>query len=343
MSTSLSFVTVDVFTSTRLAAGNPLAIVKVPSSTRLSQDRKQLIAREFNYSETVFLHERDDSRRDVDVDEHICVWEIDIFTTDSELPFAGHPTIGTACHVLSQLASSAPWYGGQRSVIGTLITKAGKMELQYFPKTHLAKASIPHEVHVHQSTISREQLSKWQPGLGAAVERNTAQLPEHWPIVSIVKGMAFALISLDSLQTLGRVATGAFTPEASLDAGPWHESFLALMFYVRLPDADVATPVAPAAAAAAANDGTQHFRTRMIQGPLEDPATGSASAALAAYLTLEQGVASGVTKYGFTQGVEMGRKSEIGVEVTLDEDRSIKTVDLVGGAVQVMEGRIATT
>jgi len=79
MSTTLSFATVDVFTHVRFG-GNPLAIVNIPCPVSLSQEQKQAIAREFNYSETVFLHE-DTSSPDGR--------KVDIFTTTEELPFAG--------------------------------------------------------------------------------------------------------------------------------------------------------------------------------------------------------------------------------------------------------------
>jgi PhzF family phenazine biosynthesis protein len=84
--TRLSYVTLDVFTQTSYA-GNPLAIVKVPSNQSLTQEQKQLIAREFNFSETVILHENEAASY-----EHT----IDIFMTNAEIPFAGHPTIGAA-------------------------------------------------------------------------------------------------------------------------------------------------------------------------------------------------------------------------------------------------------
>ena len=79
MSIKLSFVTVDVFTDVRFA-GNPLAIVNVPKNITLTQDQKQKVAREFNLSETVFLHEDLgglESRR------------ADIFITTAEIPFGG--------------------------------------------------------------------------------------------------------------------------------------------------------------------------------------------------------------------------------------------------------------
>ena len=79
VSTSLKFVTLDVFTSTRFE-GNPLALVHVPNDSPITQAQKQTIAREFNFSESVFLYEDTGSlegRR------------YDIFTPTQELPFAG--------------------------------------------------------------------------------------------------------------------------------------------------------------------------------------------------------------------------------------------------------------
>ncbi|KAK5279107.1 hypothetical protein LTR16_007979, partial [Cryomyces antarcticus] len=114
----LTFVTLDVFTHTKFS-GNPLAIVRVPVSTSLTQEQKQVIAREFNLSETVFLHPALEGLR-------LPEWKIDIFTVPQEIPFAGHPIIGTACYVLSTYTpqSTGP-------VRGTFITKAGPISLEY--------------------------------------------------------------------------------------------------------------------------------------------------------------------------------------------------------------------
>ena len=81
MTVTLSFATVDVFTDVRFA-GNPLAIVNIPRGIFLPQETKQKIAREFNFSETVFLHEQDGSESGR---------KVDIFTINEELPFAGMP------------------------------------------------------------------------------------------------------------------------------------------------------------------------------------------------------------------------------------------------------------
>lgn len=76
----------------------------------------------------------------------------------------------------------------------------------------------------------------------------------------------------------------------------------------------------------------------MILGGVEDAASGSAALALAAYLTMT-GEREGVNRFDFVQGVEMGRRSEIGVDVGWG-DGGIESVELVGGAVEISEGRI---
>ena len=136
--TQLDFVTVDVFTS-KPYQGNPLAIVRIPSGGTLTQEQKQTIAREFNLSETTFLHENAEG-----VDS--LVWTVDIFMTSRELPFAGHPTVGTACYVLERTARAR---GLEQGVIDAGFNlKAGPVRLRYDVAKRTAKASIPHDVYV---------------------------------------------------------------------------------------------------------------------------------------------------------------------------------------------------
>jgi PhzF family phenazine biosynthesis protein len=179
----LQFATIDVFTH-RVYEGNPLALIKIPASLRhlLTQEKKQLIAREFNLSETVFLHENINNPRNE--------WTIDIFTTANELPFAGHPTIGTACYVLNGLRAEA---GMTRH--GTFVTKAGRIPISLAPsKIEMGWASvqadIPHSVHIHQHTLG--DLRTPTPGLSRDVVLAKAEMAA--PIVSIVKGMTFLLV-----------------------------------------------------------------------------------------------------------------------------------------------------
>ena len=90
---SIEFQTVDVFTTTRFG-GNPLAVI--PDAGDLTTEEMQAIAREFNYSETTFVGPPADAANTA---------RVRIFTPASEIPFAGHPNVGTA-YVLGRLAAA---------------------------------------------------------------------------------------------------------------------------------------------------------------------------------------------------------------------------------------------
>ncbi|KAI9816554.1 MAG: hypothetical protein M1827_001686 [Pycnora praestabilis] len=327
-SPSFKFITIDVFTKTRYT-GNPLAIVTIPQGHQpsLSQERKQIIAKEFNLSETVFLHEA--SRQDEKNS-----WTISIFTTDAELPWAGHPTIGSACHVLSCLSNSSTT-GSEENVLGTLLTKAGPIPITYHPTTQTASATIPFNLHVHTSLVPLSHVNACNmqhPGLGSH------QLQYLYPIVSIVKGVSFVLIDLPDVAALGCISAAATAARSvekvngKLDEG-WRDGFVGFYYYVRCGNNGKV------------GEAVQHLRTRMLEPSIangEDAATGSAASALAAYLTLEEAKPGETRIYAIVQGVEMGRRSEIGVEVTLKEgeDRGVEKVVLSGSAVGVTEGTI---
>ncbi|KAF2195307.1 Diaminopimelate epimerase-like protein [Zopfia rhizophila CBS 207.26] len=308
-SIQLDFVTVDVFTNTRYK-GNPLAIVKVPRSYTLSQDQKQAIAQEFNLSETTFLHERGSANQTI-------TWTVDIFTPSGELPFAGHPTIGTACHAISEFSQGGP---GDGTVKAKFKVKAGLIHLEYDSPKNLARASIPHDLHVHAKVWSRADLTQLQPRLAEGSRLGNFQLKENYPIVSVVKGMTFVLIELEDEEALNLVRT---TDQSlaidGLDEG-WTDSFAGTYFYVQLADKE---------------DEAKALRTRMIEGTFEDPATGSAASDLAGYLSLQEGRPGQTLKYVITQGVEMGRRSDINIEVVMADDSGIEYIYLVGSAVQV--------
>lgn len=136
--------------------------------------------------------------------------------------------------------------------------------------------------------------------------------------------MTFVLVELESVEALGMATLAGRTLVVDGLDEEWNETFIGMYFFVRL----------------GKNEGVTRLRTRMIEGPLEDPATGSAASDLAAYLSLKDGGDSKALKYEIVQGVEMGRRSEILLEVEMDKDGSISKVHLEGGAVQVMEGRL---
>jgi PhzF family phenazine biosynthesis protein len=311
--TKLDFSTVDVFTppsahlaTSRYSDGNPLAIVRLAPHVNLTHEQKQLIAREFNYSETVFLHEPP-------LEENC--WKLDIFTTFRELPFAGHPTIGTASFIMDEVARLTNKEG---FLEGKFIVKAGEISLKYDVKERTAFAQIPHNFHTHKATCDSSELYRLQPGL--VQPPRTAS-----PIVSIVRGMTFALIELQSLDSLGSVAVTPLLVSAPLDDG-W-ESFVGQYLYYHN-GVDTKTK-------------TILLRTRMIAKGWEDPATGSAACTLACHLSLQaRGAPNQSFTYEITQGVEMKRKCVIKVTVRLSPKGSIQEVLLAGKAVEVMNGTL---
>ncbi|KAF2667583.1 phenazine biosynthesis protein-like protein phzf family [Microthyrium microscopicum] len=296
----LKFVTLDVFHTTRFL-GNPLAIIHIPSNLNVSQEQKQKIAFEFNLSESVFLHEQtpdDIKARQV---------RIDIFTRNAEIPFAGHPTIGTANYLAHDLKNNGA---------NTLITKAGPI-----PITALADPTgdskgvainLAHDVHIHAAPYAHTPYG-------------------NYPVVSIVNGMTFILVKVDSNEVLGAKKSGGIKMDREeavqhLDEG-WRYGLVGTYFYVD---------------GGKDSSGARMLRTRMFgtaDDSAEDPATGSAASALCSYLTLTE--KSPPTSYVLNQGVEMGRSSFIAVKVTASDDHeSIKEVILSGSAVKVMSGSI---
>lgn len=300
----LKFVTLDVFTTTRYL-GNPLAIVETPAGQDVSTTQMQTVAREFNLSETLFLHQ---STVGPDGQPE---WRVRIFVTNMEIPFAGHPTIGAACFALSAISSNAR---------GKLICNAGPIEVQY--DNGVALASIPHNFHRHvQYPPTVDDVYAIHPSL-----RATGKKPTSIAVASPVKGMNFICIELPELETLGRIDTTGPEPKVKLD-DEWNEGLVGSFLYV-VTDRP------------SNGDGVVKVRTRMLMGSLEDPATGSASCALCAYLALELKLGR-TTRFELTQAVEMGRKSDIGVILTLNEELdAVQRMELSGSAVKVMEGTI---
>jgi PhzF family phenazine biosynthesis protein len=293
---ALHFITLDVFTSTRFL-GNPLAIVHVPNDLKnvLSQTQKQTIAREFNLSETVFMQEGSP-------DGPIT---IEIFTTDAELPFAGHPSIGSGWYFLSR-------YPAKDRV--TLRTKAGDIPVVKSGNGKV-RLQIPIDFKAHPRYV-HPRVKVLQPQLNDSDYINGLKGPEA--VASIVKGMTFLLLQLTSEDALARL----LPPPERLSVsglGEW-DGFVGLYFFYKR------------------EDGV--LRTRMFDGPLEDPATGSAAATLASWLAKERG--QGVWTFHVVQGVEMGRRGEVEVMVGVDAGSEVERVELGGSAVEIMEGTIRT-
>lgn len=275
-SSSLEYEVLDVFTSLPFS-GNPLAIVELHAD--IPQTRKQQIAKEFNLSETVFWHNYDAVETGS---------RIDIFTPEAEIPFAGHPTIGSAYSLLEKS-------GRQKDI---LQIKAGRLSISKGQDGYVY-AEIPHDVHTH-----------------------SVRPVEKAVVVSIVRGMTFILVEVESFEALASKSTEIQLSVDALYQG-WQQGLIGTYYYVLEPQ-----------------DKTR-IRCRMFtsfgSSGIEDAATGSAACTLAAYLSSTSQSES--MRLRLEQGVEMGRPSEIIVQTQRD-GTALKTLILGGQAVKIMKGSI---
>ena len=305
---ALSFVTVDVFTTT-LFKGNQLAVIQVPNGFDPSLEIRQTIAREFNFSETVFVYPSDPNSENAR--------RISIFTLSGELPFAGHPVIGAACHIFQNLESNAEELN--------LRCPAGVIRVRYNRNEKMAEVDVPHDIRIHTHFVSARGVLKSQPYLA-----RTEVITSDCPVISIVKGMTFVLISLPTtvphLEKLEAGPLGVDASSVKLD-DEWSPSFIGCYFY---------------AIVSHHTDRVTRIRTRMLEASVgEDAATGSAACTLACYLALGDRTPGKVSQYVIEQGVEMGRASEIHVIVTLGSTGSVHSVTLAGRAVLVTQGTLS--
>jgi trans-2,3-dihydro-3-hydroxyanthranilate isomerase len=281
-----AFFVYDVFTDTPFG-GNQLAVIPEPSA--LAEADLQRIAREFNFSETVYLFPPEAPGQTA---------RLRIFTPTSELPFAGHPTIGSAV-ALADLGH------GPDMVLGL-----GVGPVQARAASGSARFTIPARL---------ERSAEPDPTLVArclGLEPADIALAQHAPVQASL-GLAIVLAPLTDRARLAacQPVTDAFRTGAAR-----HPSGLgfAILPYVRDGDRIDARMFAP------------------LDNIPEDPATGSAAAVLAAYLTERD---SRPLSLIIHQGDDMGRPSVIRAETTATGGRC-DSVTIAGSAVRVMEGRL---
>lgn len=287
------FVTLDVFTDTALG-GNPLAVVLDASG--LDGPRMQAIAREFNLSETVFLLPAEDDDRKA---------RLRIFTPTRELPFAGHPTVGTAA--LLGLMDAVAGKGREHrfeveaevGVIACETSATGKRSAQ----ARFTLPRLPREAGAAGETAAIAKAL----GIDASEIGFDAHVPSRFDA-----GNVFACVPVQSLDALGRLR---------LDRGAWAAAFegaLGAFVYTR-----------------ETGDPAYAFRARMLEPALgEDPATGSAVAAFAGVVMAFDAPADGEHALRIGQGFEMGRPSAIELGLTVADGALAQAT--IGGAVVVL-------
>jgi trans-2,3-dihydro-3-hydroxyanthranilate isomerase len=294
------YVTVDVFTD-RAFGGNPLAVVL--DAEGLSTAQMQAIATEFNYSETTFVLPPGDKAHDA---------QVRIFTVRSEIPFAGHPNVGTA-FVLASRATTPParlLFEEKAGLVPVAITSAnGKVTNAELTAPQPLKRLTQVPVEKAAACLS----------LSAADIKTDRHVPH---IISV--GLLFLAVEVASREALKRAKPNAeaFAKTLPIDGND------AIYFYTR----DVPKSEAPCT-----------VQARMLHpgasGLTEDPATGSATAAAAALFADLDSVSDGESKMTIGQGFDMGRPSILLTRVR-KEGGKVVSAHVGGACVFMMEGML---
>jgi trans-2,3-dihydro-3-hydroxyanthranilate isomerase len=293
----------DVFTEKRFG-GNPLAVL--PDARGLTDRQMQRVTREFNFSESTFVlpPENGGTRR------------VRIFTPTAEIPFAGHPNVGTA-FVLATMGELGDLGGADehgRHIEAVFEEKAGNVPVSIERRDGFVRCELkaPERLSIGKS-VTPEVLA-------AAVSLSPEDVVTvtHPPQVASV-GLPFTFAELTDRAALERARTRMDGVDALRAAGVNPD----VLIYVRSRDEfDV--------------------RARMfapVDGVPEDPATGSANCALAALLAKHDPKPSGELRWRIAQGVEMGRPSVLEARAQ-KKDGEVVDVRIGGASVMVSEGWI---
>jgi trans-2,3-dihydro-3-hydroxyanthranilate isomerase len=292
------YITVDVFTD-RAFGGNPLAVVL--DAGGLSTAQMQAIATEFNYSETTFVLPPQDASHDA---------QVRIFTVRSEIPFAGHPNVGTA-FVLAAQTTKPParlLFEEKAGLVPVeILTENGKL--------------VGAELTAPQPLKRLTQFSAEQAAACASLSSADIRTDRHPPqIVSV--GLPFLVMEVATREALRRAK-----PDAAA---------FALTF-----PCDASDAVYLYTSDVSAEEKPRDLQARMFHpgssGLSEDPATGSATAAAAALLADLSGEQNAELRLRIGQGVDMGRPSLLQTRVR-KQAGAIVSAHVGGRCVPMMEG-----
>lgn len=300
---ALKFHTLDVFTDRRFG-GNPLAVVL--GADDLTDAQMQAIAREFNLSETVFIQTSTRPAHSA---------KMRIFTPRSEIPFAGHPTIGAAI-LLAEL--NAPAHNGEKDALVILEQAIGTVRVGARLRTGapaFAEFDAP-KLPAEAGMLPPDDVL----AAGLGLIPSEVGFENHAPIC-FAAGNTFAFVPVASLDAIRR---------ARVNGSHWEKAFeqqgvSGVYVYTRQ-----------------CEHMSSAFHVRMFApqvGISEDPATGSAAVGLAGLVHQFDRLPDGTHKRVVEQGYEMGRPSHIVLTLVVAGGK-LTTVRIGGSAVRVSEGTI---
>ena len=285
----------DVFTS-RPLEGNQLAVFL--DGTALNDEEMQAIAREMNLSETTFVHRRDRST------EQARGIRVRIFTTQEELPFAGHPTLGTAATIRRALPEMAS------AEMIVLDLNAGQVAVNFAKGINTENNATFGEMKQLDPVFG---LTHSAAEIAAVLGLSEEDIAEHAP-QTVSTGLPFCITVLRSAEALTRLRL-----EPAASEGYSHSSD-AKFFYTLAPDSD------------------RTWRARMQFYGGEDPATGSAAGCAISYL-VRYGLSAPGERLHIRQGTEIRRPSDLYVSADFANGK-VSEVRVGGSTVPVARGRL---
>jgi trans-2,3-dihydro-3-hydroxyanthranilate isomerase len=301
MSRSYEFVQLDVFTKPPLT-GNPLAIFT--DARGLTDQEMQALAREMNLSETTFILPREPQ---VEAKQGK---RVRIFTVEEELPFAGHPTLGTALY----LHKAAP------SALDEIVLdlNVGKIGVQFSVDLDNRSDRVAGDVFGEM----RQRDPEFGPILPrdkiASVLRGGAgEIASEWPSQIVSTGLPFAIVPIRDTKSLANLK-----PDLG-KIGVLLEGTGASFCYFISPE----------------REGWREVRARMFFYGGEDPATGSAAGCAVSWI-VRHGLATSDEQILIRQGIEARRPSEIFVRATRDGEK-VTNVRVGGYAIEVLRGTVS--
>ncbi len=299
------YVVVDVFTDKQFG-GNQLAVIT--DARGLQSSQMQQIAAEFNFAETTFVLPPADPDNTA---------QVRIFTRAQEVPFAGHPNVGTA-YVLARQQSV---FGAQVGETMCFEEAAGLVDVSLVGG---ADGVCGATITAPKELVVGNRIDPDAMAACIGLQPDEILLHNHVP-VSVSVGLPFYTAEV-KLESLGRARAhfDAFSEAAKTYGLADLSGRFSTFVYARL------------------GDGVERLRARMfapLSGNFEDPATGSASAALGAYLSTLAPQVDATFNIDIDQGVEMGRPSKIGLQVS-KRDGWPREVKISGHCAQVMRGHL---
>lgn len=295
----VEFLTCDVFTD-RPFAGNPLLVV--PDARGLSTGEMQAIAREINYSESTFVLPPDDPRH---------AYRQRTFVPFKEIPYAGHPTVGTAV-VLAALGKVGA--GGEERI--AVEVGFGPLELELIRL---------------DGAVRRVRMSQGKPVWEDAI-------PEGPLRERIASALGLPAGSLNASHPPRVVSTGNRTLVIPLADVASVSEAVADVRALNALEAELDVLIAYLFAIAGGRIRARAFCPGA--GVPEDPATGSGAGPLGVYLALHGALPGSGPRFFIDQGIEMGRPSEIEVAVEFDREGAPSGVRVAGSAVLMMQGHL---